>query len=110
VPHYIHISIEQFMTYILALNISFPQVTLHRFDEGLVISKPKLPHGAVFTCLARAASAHGMDKTAACRVIGDFVVRMAKTTAPNKNVELNGRDGLKSFTTAPPTRHTKFGG
>ena len=67
---------------------------MHGFDEGLV---QKLNYGAVHTLLAHAASAHGMSKTAACRVIDDFVVRQARTTAPNKNVELNGRDGLKKF-------------
>ena len=92
---------------VLALNTSCPQVTLHGFDEALV---QKLNYGAVHTHLARAASAHGMNKTAACRVIDDFVVRLAKTTAPNKNVELTGRDGLKSFTTALPTGCVKFGG
>ena len=67
---------------------------MHGFDEGLV---QKLNYGAVHTYLAHAASSHSMNKTAACRVIDEFIVRHAKTTAPNKNVELNGRDGLKKF-------------
>jgi len=33
----------------------------------------------------------------ACRVIDDFVLNFAKTSAPNKNVELGGRDGCKKF-------------
>ena len=33
----------------------------------------------------------------ACRVVDSFVANIARVTAPNKNVELGGRDGFKTF-------------
>ena len=33
----------------------------------------------------------------ACRVVGAFIARLARETGPNKNVELGGRGGFKTF-------------
>lgn len=33
----------------------------------------------------------------ACRVVDSFVANIARVAAPNKNVELGGRDGFKTF-------------
>ena len=33
----------------------------------------------------------------ACRVVDAFIARLARETGPNKNVELGGRDGFKTF-------------